>query len=308
LTEFMKAVERREPMVYDEDAMDPRETLYMLAPIVVGFAGSVIGLFYFIYAFSEEDLLILILILGIPPTIGAALTFGIAFKLTVRASKLGVRGVSRGLLSATILYLDMLLEGHTESIKIVGPSPPDEINRYALSGLSSTSLVLKRIDPENFRIHRQLLKEKREATWSLGKTLFMNYGVFALIILAGLMITAIALPSLNLVPEEVAEAGSILTTIAGFLMVCIIGIYLRKNNERKPSEELRSAMLEPDLKSETRLILDRLLGTLLSEGEHPLRVLTTNEYNELTYTGNTYMTSNDIKLREALLIPHCFNR
>jgi hypothetical protein len=304
----MKAVERREPIVYDEDAMDPREILYMLAPIVVGFTGSVIGLFYFIYAFSEEDLLTLILILGIPPTIGVALTFGIAFKLNERARKLGVKGVSRGLLSATILYLDMLLEGHIESIKIIGPSPPDEINRYALSGLSSTSFALKRIDPENFKIHRQLLNEKREATWSLGKRLFMNYVVFALVILAGLMIATIVLPSLNLVPEELAQAGLILSAIAGFLLVCIIGIYLRKNHEERPSEELRNAMLEPDLKSETRLILDRLLSTLLSEGIHPLRVLTINEYSELIYTGNAYMTSKGIKLREALLIPHCFNQ
>lgn len=122
------------------------------------------------------------------------------------------------------------------------------------------------------------------------------------------MITAFALQSLNLVPEQLTTIVLILSTVMGSILICMICAHLRRESARGPSEELERAVLEPDLKTETRLILERLLSTLYSEEEHPLRVLTISEFDELTYTGHTYTTSRGIILREAVLIPQCFNK
>jgi hypothetical protein len=303
----MKAVERRETRVYNEDAMNSREILYMITPIMVGSVASVMGLFVFIFIGSEEDILMLFLMIGIPLGLGVAAWLVIAIKLSARAAQFGLKGVSRGLLSATILFLDMLLEGYIESGNIVDPSPPEEYSRYASMQFYAARFALKKLDLENYKMHTQLLKEKRQASWSTREKLFNNYAVFALIPIVGSIIAAIVLQSFNLISEYLAIVVLSLSSLIGVLLVCMIGVYLRKNSGKEPSEEVERAILEPDLKTETHLVLDRLLGILISEGEHPLRVMTIGEYDELNYTDNTYLTSRGIMLREAVLIPRQFS-
>jgi hypothetical protein len=303
----MKAVEKREPRVYHEDSMDSREILYMLAPIMVGSVASVIGLFLFVMIGSEEDILLLFLLIGIPLGLGVAAWLVIAIILSARAPKFGLRGVSRGLLSATILFLDMLLEGYIESGNIVEPSPPEEYSRYASMQFYAARFALKKLDLENYKTHTQRFKEKRQASWSTGERLFNNYAVFAFILIVGSIIAAIVLQSFSLISEYLTIIVLTSSLILGVLLVCMISVYYRRNAKREPSEELERAVLEPDLKTETHLLLDSLLGILISEGEHPLRLLTISEYDELTYTGNTYVTSRGITLREAVLIPRRFS-
>ena len=302
----MKVVENRESRVYHEDYMTSREILYMLAPIFVGCGGSVIGLFLFILVESENDYLILLPLVGGPLILGVVVMFVIALKLDARAAQYGLKGVSRGLLSITILYLDMLLEGYTDTGNIVEPAPPEEFSRYTSRGFSTTNFALKRIDPDSYKIHAQLLKEKKQSIQPSREKLFINYVWFVLFLIVGLIFVVFVLQNFNLISEYDLMKMLTLSTIVGVLLVCIIGTQRRRISEREPSEELEKAILEPDLKTETRLILDRLMGTLFSEGEHPLRVLTISEYDELTYTGNTYMTSRGIMLREAVMIPKRF--
>ncbi|MBY8996080.1 MAG: hypothetical protein KGD60_00010 [Candidatus Thorarchaeota archaeon] len=307
LNEFMKVVERRDSRVYQEDSMNSREIMYMLAPILVGAIGSVVGLFLFTLIASESDFLLLLLMLVSPLCIGVIVMLMIAIKLSARSTQYGLKGVSRGLLSVTILFLDMLLEGYADIGNIVEPSPPEEFSRYTSMGFSVTNFALKKLDPESCKIHAQLLKEKKQSTWSLREKLFMNYAWFILLLIVGLMIVAVVLHTFNLVSDYVAIIMLTLSVVLGGALVCIIVAQLRRISEREPSEELERAILEPDLKTETRLILDRLLGTLFSEGEHPLRILTISEYDELKYTGHTYTTSRGFTLREAVLIPRRFS-
>jgi hypothetical protein len=303
----MNAVKKRAPRVYNEDAMNPREILYMITPIMVGSVASVMGLFLFVFIGSEEDILMLFLLIGIPLSLGVVVCLVIASKLSARAAQFGLRGVSRGLLSATILFLDMLLQGYIESGSIVEPSPPEEYSRYASMQFYATRLALKKLDLENYKTHTQLLKEKRQASWSTGKRLFNNYAVFAFILIVGSIIAATVLQSFGLISEYLTIIVLTSSLILGVLLICMISVYYRRNAKREPSEELERAILEPDLKTETHLILDSLLGILISEGEHPLRLLTISEYDELTYTSNTYVTSRGITLREAVLIPRRFS-
>jgi hypothetical protein len=304
----MRAVKEKAPRVYSENNMNSREVFYMLAPIFGGIVVSLIALFSFPLFGSEEDVMILLLLIGVPLGIGIALTIVVAIKLSNQAASYGVRGVSRNLISFTVLYLDMLLEGYVDTGRITEESSPEEFRFYSASGFSAIRLALKRLDPENYKLHTQLFKEKKQANWSLREKFFNNYAIFALIFIAGSMIATIALQSLNLVPEYLTTIVLIFSTVMGLLLICVIGAHLRRELKRGPSEELERAILEPDLKTETHLILERLLSTLCSEEEHPLRLLTINEYIELTYTGHAYNTSRDITLREAVLIPRCFNR
>ncbi len=273
----MKAVEKRELRVYHEDSMTSQEMLYILALLLVGVVGSVIGLFLFILIGSENDFLILLLFLGSPIGLGVVVMFVIALKLDARAAHYGLKGVSRSLLSITILYLDMLLEGYTDTGNIVEPAPPEEFSRYTFRGFSTTNFALKRIDPDSYKIHAHLLKEKKQSVQPSREKQFMNYVWLVLFLIVGLIFVVFVLQSFNLISEYEFMKMLTLFTVAGVLLVCIIGSQRRRISEREPSEELELAILEPDLKTETRLILDRLMGTLFSEGEHPLRVLTISE-------------------------------
>lgn len=279
----------------------------MLAPLLVGAIGSVIGFFLFILVATESDFLILLLMLGGPIVLGVVVMFVIAVKLDARAARYGLKGVSRSLLSVTILFLDMLLEGYADTGSIVKPSPPEEFSRYTSRGFATANFALKRIDPESYKIHAQLLKEKKQSTLSSVEKLIMNYSWLFLILIAGLIIVVFVLQTFSLVSENEVTIMLTLSIVLGAPIVYTIITQFRRISEREPSEELERAILEPDLKTETRLILGRLLGTLFSEGEHPLRVLTISEYDELNYTGNTYTTSRGIILQEAVLIPRRFS-
>ncbi len=308
LNEFMSSVEKKAPRVYSEDNMVIREVLYMLAPIFGGIIVSIIALFSFPFIASEEDFLILLLAIGIPPGIGLVLMLVIAFKLSKRAANYGLRGVSRNLISVTILFLDTLLEGYLDTGRIIEEQSPEELKLYASGGFFATRFALKRLDPENYKIHDQLFKEKKQANKSLREKVLDHYASFVFLLIAGLIVAAIALQSLNLLPEYLTTIALTLLIVIGILLICIMGIHLRKKSESGLSEELERAVLEPDLKTETQYILDKLLITLVCEGEHPLRLLTIGEHNLLTYTGNTYLTSRGIMLKEAVLIPKCFNK
>ena len=281
----MKAVEERESRVYHEDSMNSREIQYMLAPILVGAIGSVIGLFVFTLVASESDFLLLLLMLASPPSVGVVVMFVIALKMDNRAVQYGLKGVSRGLLSVTILFLDMLLEGYADTGNIVEPSSPEEFSRYTSRGFSVTNFALKKLDPESYKIHTRLLKEKRQSTSSSREKLFMNYAWLVPIIITGVIIVVFVIQTFNLVSEYEVMIMLTLSVVLGVPLVCMIFAQLRTISERAPSEELERAILEPDLKTETRLILGRLLGMLFSEGKYPLRVLTIGEYDELNYTG-----------------------
>ena len=283
--------------------MNSREILLLLTPIVVGFVVSVIALFSLLFVGFEVDFLIILLILGSPPGVGIVVMFTIAFRLDKQAAQYGIHGISRSLLSVTILFLDMLLEGHADTGNIVEPSPPEEFSRYTSLGFSSTNFALKKIDPESHKIHATLLKEKKQSTASWGGKLVMRFGWFFLVFIFGTLIVVVVLQNFNLLQEDLALIVLYSLSLVGVLVICMFAGHFRRTSQTAPSDELERAILEPDLKTETRLILDRLLGTLFSEGKHPLRVLTIGNYDELNYTDNTYRTSRGIILREAVLIP-----
>ena len=161
LTEFMKAVKEKAPRVYSENSMNSREVLYMLTPIFGGIVVSLIALFSFPLFGSEEDVMILLLLIGMPLGIGIAFTFVVAIKLSNQAASYGVRGVSRNLISFTVLYLDMLLEGYVDTGRITEETSPEEFSLYLASGFSAIRFALKRLDPENYKLHAQLFKEKK---------------------------------------------------------------------------------------------------------------------------------------------------
>jgi len=303
----MKAVEKRASRVYSENSMNTREVLYMLTPVLVGLVVSVIFLFLYLDVAAEIDSLILLLALGLPPGLGILVMFFAALQLNSQAAYYGVRGVSRNLLSTTILFLDMLLEGHVETGQIVEPQPPEEFMCLSSIGLHATNFALRKLDPENYKIHAQLLSEKKQSGRSPRERLLMKYMILILLLMAGLTMTMMVLMVFSLFSEFLIVEVLTLFATLGLLLICMLGVQLRRNEQREPSEEVERAILEPDLATETRLILDRVLEIVLSEGEHPLRLLTIGEYDELTYTGNTYKTSRGIMLREAVLFPRHFN-
>ncbi|MFW9976316.1 MAG: hypothetical protein ACFFDQ_13675 [Candidatus Thorarchaeota archaeon] len=308
LTEFMRAVEKRASRVYFENNMDTYELVYMLTPVFVGFVASTILLFSYLDVAVEIDFLILLLALGLPLGMGILVMILVAFQLTLKAATYGVRGVSRNLLSVAIMFLDMLNEGHLHTGNIIEQPSLEEYDLYSSRGFSATNLVLKKLDPGSYEIFSQFLKEKKQASKALREKLFDYSVIFGFILIVGLIIAAFMLQSLNLISEDLTMMLLTFSTVVGILLVCIASVHLRRKSERGPSEELERTILEPDLKTETQLTLDRLLGTLISEAEHPLRVLTIGEHDLLTYTDHTYKTSKDIILREAVLIPKRFKR
>ncbi|NHJ15086.1 MAG: hypothetical protein EAX95_15495 [Candidatus Thorarchaeota archaeon] len=53
----------------------------------------------------------------------------------------------------------------------------------------------------------------------------------------------------------------------------------------------------------TKVRVSDVLSFLRSQFPHPIRLLVLDTYKELEYTGRTYLTGNEIELREAILLP-----
>ncbi len=303
LHEFMKAVERREPRVYHEDVVSTREILLMLSPLVTGIAVGFLAMFWYFSTSSEPEFLFFMLSVLLPLLVGIFVMFLFVFRKASQAREYGLMGISRSSLSLTILFLDMILNGYVDTGEIVDSPRPEEYLRFSQRGYGATIYAVKTLDSDTGEKYAALIREKILSSLTGKERLFAKVFPLALVIVAATLVITIVVMTFSMVPEQVALTALAASVIVAVLLICGLGVYAVRTRGEEPPPELKKAMSEPDLKTETGVILDRLLWTILSEGEHPLRVLTISDYDELKYTGTEYTTERNITLKEAVLVP-----
>ncbi|MHA2432513.1 MAG: hypothetical protein ACXADO_04705 [Candidatus Thorarchaeota archaeon] len=303
LQAFMRAVESREPRVYQEEVVSVREILLIISPLLVGSAVGFVAIFRYLSTSPEPVFLSLMLSIMVPLLVGIIVMFLIVFRRESQAREYGLKGVSRSSLSLTILFLDMILNGYVDTGEIADLPRPEEYLRSSQRGYGTTIYTLKKLDHETGDNYADLIREKILSTMTGKERLFAKVFPFALITAAAALLVAMVSLEWSMIPEQAALVALAAGLIAAVLLMCGLGINAVRTRGEEPRPELEMAISEPDLKTQTSIALDRLLETILSEGEHPLRVLTISDYDELRYTGTTYTTEKGMTLREAVLIP-----
>jgi len=305
LQAFMKAVESREPIVYQEEVVSAREILLMLSPILAGIAVGISAMFWYLSTSPEPAFLFLMLSLVLPLFAGIMAMFLTVSRRESQTRAHGIRGVSRTSLSVSFLFLDMILNGHLEIGEFVDSTRLEEFGRFDRTGYGRTIFTLKRLDLGEECA--ELIRQKMLSTVSGKERSFVILFPFAIIAVTVTMIVMMIPHIRAIVPEEVAIIALVLSVVLGTLLISGLAILIRQTGAPGRREELERAFAEPDLRSETRLVLERLLAALLSECEHPLRILTISDYDGIRYTGTTYTTEKGITLREAILVSRRFS-
>jgi hypothetical protein len=305
LQAFMKEVESREPRVYQEDVVSVREILLMLSPILAGIAVGFWAMFWYFSISPEPVFLLLMLSIMLPFFVGMMVMFLIVFRRESQARACGIGGISRTSLSASVLFLDMILNGHLEIGELVDSTRLEEFGRFDRTGYGRTIFTLRKLDLGEE--YAQLIRQKMLTTVSGKQRLFVTLFPFAIVAVTAMMILMMIPQIRAVLSEEVAIIALVLSIVLGTLLISGLAILIRRTGAPARRAELEMVFAEPDLRSETRLVLERLLAVLLSECEYPLRILTISEYDGITYTGTTYTTEKGINLREAILVPRRFS-
>lgn len=303
LDSFMELVETGERRVYLEYPTVRQVIFKLFAPVVAGFCIT-LGLI-FIIAISHIVLnpVLVLAALFIPILIGFALgLLGVA-RSSRYAEKYGVRGVPRPELSSAISFLDMIREGHADLGKISSDKRPEDFSPTSSMALGVTLQVLNKIDPGLGTRWVQTLSSRLSEAASLKLKAFLRTTFFGTIVLVIFAIALEILRMLNLIDSLLLLQILVPTVFIAVLFVVALAAYAIKNQNADPPPELQAAICGPEIRNETDYVLDHLLTTITEEGEHPLRVLVVGNYDELRYTGRTYVTSREMILREAVLIP-----
>lgn len=209
----------------------------------------------------------------------------------------GVRGVPRRDLSTTITFLDMVASGLPDIGKIPEFEKPEEFSSTSFETLRITRRVLDKIDPGlGTRWHETLSEGLSQAISPMSKA-FIRVTLFGAVIL---VVFAKVLDILGVLTP--VDSLLVPVLIVAFILAALAAHAVKRLNTNPPLE-LQEALHNPKIRNETTYVLDHLLTVIIEEGEYPLRLLVLSDYNELQYTGRTYLTTTEVSLRETVLIP-----
>ena len=279
LRTFLKAVEEGRNDVYREG----------VTPIFVGLAGGFMALMGFMLSIlttlplpsAFEMTMIVLGCIGVLVMLTGA---GWWYSLTRRTS---FRGYRRSWLSAALSYLDAKESGIADvGLFLPVPRPPRQFAFLQSSGASASRGLFRRL--QSITGQSSYPSVEREASEKQ----------------MAVMRPLVVLLPLSLI-APVAVAFYDLTMAALFMLLLVLTFVSLLYSYFEARKRLKQAMstISKQTAVEPPEIVAQVLRLLREEYAYPLRFLTVRTHSELVYTGRVYLTSTEVRFREAVFIP-----
>ncbi len=301
--EFMSLVEAGEPRVYTEESSPRIIFLYFFVPVIIG---GILGIASLMIAITAEVTFTAPLFFGlilIPTIAGFLIGITLSVRSVGKGEEFRVRGIPRSELSLTIAFLDMIREGKADVGKITDPGKPEEYTRFTGLVLSVMLKVLNKLDTEIGKNWFEKVTQKLSQEFGFAQKLFLRFAFFGTTIFVVAIFVVDILRRMALIDAMLALYIMLPLGIVAAIMLIGLFVYIMKNKDAEPPENVILAISDPEIRTETESVMRRLFEMVVNEGKHPLRVLVLGEYSELKYTGRTYDTDNGLVLRESVLVP-----
>jgi len=198
----------------------------------------------------------------------------------------------------------MVHQGHADVGSVTDPPRPDELAATTTFGFGSAVYALKRIDPELAKTWSSTLSEKLKPEVSSKSTWFIRIAIYGTLAAIPIILIAWVLNMIGIVNEEVFMYIVIGVCIAFLILMCALLVFVITKFGAEAPQGVLDALSEPQVRMDTEMALDRIIQTVREEGQYPLRVLVLGDHKELVYTGRTYTTSKEHKLKAAVLLPN----
>lgn len=205
-------------------------------------------------------------------------------------------GFRRSAIAQGITAVDLLNHGHSPDVTILDPIHPAEYGMGFVSMFAALGLgrLLHRMGLIEWEV--DALREIPRYTTKYSCTLILfvvGFGVawLSLVVRLRMFLTAAAF-------------------LIGILMIMLglLLVFSRLSRERRIRQAYSG--MRVDLSDLLGVELGRvgrvedMIAQIRSSYSHPIRVLVTDTYDGLEYTGRTYLNIDSVELREAILIPH----
>ncbi len=299
--EFLALVENGEQKVYPEKSIDEAHRIYV--PMVLGGAIAIISEVIHLIHFNSLLIEFVFIFMILPILAGTILTIVAGRSVIENEGRYGVRGVNRKILSKAIHFLDMVHQGHADIGSVTNPPRPDELAASMTIGFGSAVYTLKRIDPDMAKTWSSTLSEKLNPEVSSKTKWFMRITIFGTLAAIPICLIAWVLNMIGVISEELFKYIVVGVGIALIILISALLVFVITTFHEEAPQGVLDALSEPQLRMDTEMVLDRIIQTVREEGQYPLRVLVLGEYEELVYTGLTYTTSKEHKLKAAVLFP-----
>lgn len=209
-------------------------------------------------------------------------------------------GLRRFQVSLSITALELANHGIDNVKPIISPKCPEEFQYLPLFVALGPGTLLSRLQGLDWAPETLARMKRQSEKYTASITAFAG----ALALLGGL----ITLPLFVLLSLFSASGGPFFPLLGLFLLLLGVGILLNsrrklRNLEKQESEltDSNAPHIASQLSSE-RSVKD-VLALIKLGYAHPIRVLVLDTYSDLEYTGRTYLTGDELEIREALLQP-----
>ncbi|MCF2137876.1 MAG: hypothetical protein K9W43_11650 [Candidatus Thorarchaeota archaeon] len=268
-------------------------------PLALGFTTVIFGSMLFLMPFPLNGLSMFLLIysyaaliIGIP-----ALLYGV-YNSVIEFQNYRFHGLSRRNLGNVLGFLDLREIGDTEIGRVSDPYVPYEIRALMINRIQSIMVLRTAI------IHLGNL-----VTWpkSLLDRVWKSRSSYPKLELVGVFIVSMLLivihNDFSVLDSDIFPISPklLFELLIGFLFVlAILSIVFYYHDKRRLADILQEPSRHDSTNQDTLIELIRLLK---SQFPFPLRIYVINSYPEVVYTGRSFVTTEGVEFREAIIIP-----
>ncbi|MCF2138333.1 MAG: hypothetical protein K9W43_13960 [Candidatus Thorarchaeota archaeon] len=281
LNEFLKRLERPSFSVYEEQKMSNilmGVSIGSLLSIAITWTITITGP-------SSFPLVVPIVatVIGIPATLIAAAMWYFAIK------KYGIRGLGRHTVSAILSAVEIDSNGIENIGYVAVPSTPEEFKGLGFRPRIGYGTLARKMGPDVTWPRAKLegaLQDYRKMNMRitlLAGSLLTAIGLFLVIVFGG------GMDASALVPFALLAFG---------IVLLLYSLYLRTRSK----EDWVSTISLSDAVT-LRETFDQIVQLIRSESKYCLRLLVVGQYDNLYYTGRIFMTTANIELKEAVIVP-----
>ena len=207
-------------------------------------------------------------------------------------------GLSPGIWTSVLLYLDMKIQG-IEKLGLIhsGTKLPLDVRVPDQFGALSLSRVFASINADYARGSYTMDPYAEQP--DLGTPLCFSC-VFGIAFLLNIVMLALAFV---MGPVQMTTFAGLFTIVTGIVFFWSVGSFRRQSSAERALRGIELPIEEIEKTMDYQSFMMRVLDTYRTGHHSPLMVLVIGDYQELTYTTRTVVTSEGIEVKFAVLFP-----